>query len=344
MASISVCMIVKNEEAILRRCLDCLVPIADEIVVVDTGSTDSTKVIAKEYTPFVFDYEWDDDFAAARNFSLSKAGCDFIYVADADEVIDKENLKRFAQLKEALLGEVEVVEMAYVEKHNYSSTENFTVDYRPKLFRRLRASQFADPLHEALRIDPIVYRSNVEIYHMPTATHTARNLAHFGRLVKNNRPFSSRVEMMYARELMLSGTKDDFLAACPYFEEVQRDVSRAPDALKRAACILAKAASMQKDAEMLLRVAAPELVGTPSCEICCALGDYFLLVGKEQQAADWFGAALSGATPELVASSAGSQPLRGLADCMEIHGNYQKATEYRAQADAWEQENLTHNT
>ena len=66
--TISVCMIVKNEEKNLADCLNCLQDIADEIIIGDTGSTDSTKTIASKYTDKVYDFEWIDDFAAARNF------------------------------------------------------------------------------------------------------------------------------------------------------------------------------------------------------------------------------------------------------------------------------------
>ena len=73
MASVSLCMIVKNESEVLARVLDVAQKFADEIVVVDTGSTDRTKEIAKKYTEQIYDFQWIDDFSAARNFSFSKA-------------------------------------------------------------------------------------------------------------------------------------------------------------------------------------------------------------------------------------------------------------------------------
>ena len=86
--TVSLCMIVKNEEKILARCLDSIGDLADEIIIVDTGSRDRTKEIAARYTDKIYDFQWIRDFAAARNFAFSKAACDYIYSADADEVLD----------------------------------------------------------------------------------------------------------------------------------------------------------------------------------------------------------------------------------------------------------------
>ena len=91
MISISLCMIVKNEEKVLSRCLDSLKGLMDEIIIVDTGSTDRTKEIARQYTDKVYDFFWCEDFAAARNFSFSKATMEYIYAPDADEYLDETN-------------------------------------------------------------------------------------------------------------------------------------------------------------------------------------------------------------------------------------------------------------
>ena len=78
MVEISLCMIVKNEEKVLARCLDSIAGLMDEIIIVDTGSTDKTKEIAGKYTDNIYDFEWIDDFAAARNFAFSKATKEYI--------------------------------------------------------------------------------------------------------------------------------------------------------------------------------------------------------------------------------------------------------------------------
>ncbi|HDK7167341.1 glycosyl transferase [Clostridium sporogenes] len=84
---ISLCLIVKNEEETLLKCLDSAKNIAQEIIIIDTGSTDRTKEIALNFTDKVYDFTWCNDFSKARNFSISKASNDWILVLDADEVV-----------------------------------------------------------------------------------------------------------------------------------------------------------------------------------------------------------------------------------------------------------------
>ncbi len=85
--NISVCIIGKNEEIYLENCLQALCKYPFEIIFVDTGSTDQTKLIAKKYTSKVFDFTWIDDFSAARNFSISKASNDWVLIVDCDEYL-----------------------------------------------------------------------------------------------------------------------------------------------------------------------------------------------------------------------------------------------------------------
>ncbi|MCM1143523.1 MAG: glycosyltransferase family 2 protein [Blautia sp.] len=87
MIPISVCIITKNEEQHIGKCLAPLVPYGFEIIVVDTGSTDSTKEIALQYTDLVYDFEWINDFSAARNFSLKKASHNYVLILDSDEFL-----------------------------------------------------------------------------------------------------------------------------------------------------------------------------------------------------------------------------------------------------------------
>ena len=96
--NLSICIIAKNEEKNIERCLKCLQPYGFEIIVVDTGSTDATKKIASHYTSTIYDFEWCNDFAAAKNFAISKATNEFVMVIDSDEYLESIDSGRLQQL------------------------------------------------------------------------------------------------------------------------------------------------------------------------------------------------------------------------------------------------------
>ena len=98
--TLSVCMIVKNEAHQLATALANFKPFADEIVVVDTGSTDATKAVAHRFTAQVSDFPWCDDFSAARNVSLERAHGDYVLWMDADDRVDRENREKLRQIKQ----------------------------------------------------------------------------------------------------------------------------------------------------------------------------------------------------------------------------------------------------
>jgi len=98
--ALSACLIVRNEEAVLPACLENIRRVADEIVVVDTGSTDRTVEIACDFGARVFHFAWRDDFAAARNESLRRATGRWILYVDADEIIRPADLPRVREVAE----------------------------------------------------------------------------------------------------------------------------------------------------------------------------------------------------------------------------------------------------
>lgn len=147
---ISFCLIVKNEEKFIRGCLASISELANEIIVVDTGSRDRTKDICGEFHAKIYNYEWNDDFAAARNFGLKKATGDWIFWIDADEklaVSDKELL--FDQLRnenlDALLIELVNFCGSYPEDENNSYTY-----FNNRLFRNHLGLSFKGQIHEYL--------------------------------------------------------------------------------------------------------------------------------------------------------------------------------------------------
>ena len=85
--SLSACMIVKNEEKFLAQCLNSIKDAVDEIIIVDTGSTDKTVEIAQSFGAKVYHHPWRNSFSEARNHSLSYATCDWILQIDADEAL-----------------------------------------------------------------------------------------------------------------------------------------------------------------------------------------------------------------------------------------------------------------
>lgn len=240
MATISLCMIVKNEEAILARCLDSIADLMDEIIIVDTGSTDRTREIASHYTDQIYDFPWNNDFSAARNFSFSKAQMEYIYAADADEVLDSFNRERFARLKEVLLPEIEIVQMKYVTETAFDTVLNTQKEYRPKLFKRLRTFTWVDPIHETVRLNPVIFDSDIEILHKPQALHSKRDFSIFVNAFRHDGKFSPKIRNMYARELLKTGDSKDFADAKNVFLSILNN-DPSEDASKEASCVLAHA-------------------------------------------------------------------------------------------------------
>ncbi len=288
MIEISLCMIVKNEEKVLARCLDSIADLMDEIIIVDTGSTDNTKKIAEKYTKNIYDFQWIDDFSAARNYSFSKATKDYIYVADADEVLDEENRQKFRDLKEILLPEIDIVQMKYCNQLANGTAYNFDEEYRPKLYKRLRSFEWIEPVHEMVRLDPIVYDSEIDILHMPETVHSGRDFQVFQKHIGKGLHLSKRLHHMYAMELFISGEDKDFLEAEPFFVMSASDPSRSLDEVKEAACVVTRAARLRDDSSTILKMCLKDLLSEGSAEMCYELGEYFFGKGDYEEAAMWY--------------------------------------------------------
>ena len=321
MISISLCMIVKNEEAVLRRCLDSLTDIADEIIIADTGSTDNTKNIALEYTCNVYDYKWTGDFAAARNFVASKATKEYIYTADADEYLDEENREKVKRLKSILLPEIEIVQMLYCTPPELSTVYNYEKEYRPKLYKRLREFTWIDPIHETLRIDPVVYDSEIEVQHRPVSNHAGRDLDAFASMFKEGRKLSKKLHHMYAMELFRSGTDKDFCNAAGTFMLTMEQDGRSMDEVKEAMCVLARYYRIKNDIAGFFGYALKDSITEPCAEICCELGMYYESTGDYKEASIWYQNALSEPESILDIRTSGEIPENGLERCIRQTGH-----------------------
>lgn len=121
---LSICIIAKNEEKNIARCLQCLVPTGFEIVVVDTGSLDRTKEIAREYTDKVYDFIWCNDFAAARNYAISKASGEYILCLDCDEFLGPLDVEGLLQIVKQHPGQVGRIRLKNVFSQSGERREN----------------------------------------------------------------------------------------------------------------------------------------------------------------------------------------------------------------------------
>ena len=291
MATFSLCMIVKDEEQVLCRCLDSLVSCMDEIIIVDTGSTDRTKEIAGRYTNQIYDFTWTGSFADARNFAASKATKEYIYTADADEYLEIEDQRKLLELKSVLLPEIEIVQMLYCTSSEYNTLYNFEKEYRPKLYRRQREFVWIDPIHETLRLDPVVFDSEIEIQHRPTSIHTHRDLS------------------------ALWDTAEEFLHAESVFLDTLNQPDRSQDELREAICVLTRGYRLNGDMVHFLAYAMRDAVMDPSAELCCELGAYFEDQGELAEAAMWYQNALTETESILDIRTSQEIPQAGIDRC-----------------------------
>lgn len=160
MSKLSLVMIVKNEMKYLSRCLNSVKDIVDEIVIVDTGSTDRTKEIAVEHGAKVFDYTWDHHFANARNFALRQATGDWNMVLDADEYIpdqNKEPIRSFIENYHAI-GRLKIVSR-FIDR----GEEKSSFAYMSRLFPR--GVYYSGAIHEQISSDLPHYRLPITVNH-----------------------------------------------------------------------------------------------------------------------------------------------------------------------------------
>ena len=336
MISISVCMIVKNEEKILARCLDSLKGIADEMVIVDTGSTDRTKEIAQTYTDKIYDFEWIDDFSAARNYAFSKATKEYVYMADADEVIDEENRRRFLLLKEMLSSEVEIVQMYYDNQLDKGTVYNFNKEYRPKLYKRVRQFRFEDPIHEAVRLDPVIYNSEIAILHLPQECHAKRDFGSYYKAIERGETISPKLFGMFAKELWIAGDDDDFRKAQKYFKDRVNQEVLDETSLKSAQCVLAHCAAINEDNENFFMYCLHNVAdGKASAEICYELGCYYMKQKWYAEASMWFYNAAYEAESQCNIHYSGDYALYKLAECLRQLGDEETAQKVEDEAEEW---------
>jgi len=163
--TISAAMIVKNEENMLGECIESFREAVDEIVVVDTGSTDRTVEIAESYHVKVYHHKWKDDFSEARNFSIGKATGDWVLVIDADERLEREDIPKVRSMK--WQDKYDAVCFAvYSSLPGQMGNANFGKHYSPRLFRKRKDIYYYGIVHNLLQVPDEVYVTGIRLYHL----------------------------------------------------------------------------------------------------------------------------------------------------------------------------------
>jgi len=350
MITVSLCMIVKNEESILARCLDSIADMMDEIIIVDTGSSDATKAVALRYTDKVYDFQWKYDFAEARNYSFSLATMDYIYSADADEVLNEFNRDRFKTLKESIAPDTEIVQMKYITPDKFNTSLNIRDAYRPKLYKRVRNFTWIDPIHETIRMNPIVFNSDIEILHMPQANHSQRDFKIFLDTFSKENRLTQKLHNMYAKELYISGSLEDIKQSIPIFMQTIENENGPADMMNQALCILARHARLTQNCDDFTKYAMRASVHFPCAEIFYEMGVFFYDKSEPVEAAHWFLEATK-ASSILDIHTHGDKALFGVAESYALLARQLKAEpdydraywaslqnsskRYEAQAKSW---------
>jgi glycosyltransferase involved in cell wall biosynthesis len=137
-------MIVKNEEAVLERCLQDVSKFADELIMIDTGSVDRSKEIAGAFTQKIFDFAWRDDFAVARNASFENATSDYIMWIDADDRVEENHIQKLCDLKYRLHEKLVLA--------GYQRPENGGLFFYPRIVKRDAGFTWKGIIHEHLTL------------------------------------------------------------------------------------------------------------------------------------------------------------------------------------------------
>ena len=333
----SLAMIVKNEEKVLKRCLESVKNLFDEIIIVDTGSTDNTKKIAKEYTNKIYDFVWVDDFSKARNFSFEKATKDYIMWLDADDILRESEQKAFIKLKP------DVVMMKY--NVSFDKFDNPTFSYfRERIVKKSCNFVWQDPIHEVIAPAGKIIYSSVFIEHRPYAkpSKEGRNLKIYESLLKNGANFSARQQYYYSRELMYNNKTNNAILNFQKFLSmpsawIENKVSACIDLCR---CYLSLNDQFSAKKSLLKSFEFT----FPRAQICCMLADIFMQESKFDIAIYWYKCALkdkenskSGAFVENTYYNV--YPLLNLCVCYYKLGNYKKAELYNLKAGKFAPQN-----
>ena len=335
MITISLCMIVKNEEEVIGRCLESIKDIVDEIIIVDTGSTDNTKEIIKKYTDKVFDFKWIDDFSKARNYSFSMATKDFILWLDADDIVLQKDREKFKKLKQNLDNSIDAVMMKY--NVGFDEGGNVTLSYfRERLSKRINNHQWMEPVHEYLNVGGNIINSDICITHKKVGKPAGgRNLLIYEKSISKGINLTPRGLYYYARELFYNGRYDE---AIGYFKKFLDTEEGWIEDNINACYNLSNCYQNKKDKKNRLSILLKSFeYDIPRSEGCCMIGEYYLDDKNYEKAIFWYKLALELEKPFdslgfISHDYFGYIPCIQLCVCYDKIGNTKEAIKYNDKA------------
>ena len=210
MKSISLCIIAKNEKDKIYNCLQSIRDVFNEIIFVDTGSTDNTIEIAKEFTNKIYNFEWIDDFSAARNFAFSKATSDYIMWLDADDILKEEDRNKLIKLKEDMDGDIDYYSMMYDYRHDDNGVCTYSFR-RNRIVRNNGTFYWDGPIHEALVTNGICKDTDITITHTNNHDNGQKYINFFRKRINNGKGLTPREKYYYGGELTVFGDYDEAL-------------------------------------------------------------------------------------------------------------------------------------
>ena len=291
MVSVSLCMIVKNEEDVLARCLESAADLVDEIIIVDTGSTDRTREIAARFTGKVYDFPWRDDFSAARNESFSHAAMDYCMWLDADDVLLEEDREAFFSLKETLDPAVSVVMAPYHAGFDESGHVTFSY-YRERLIKNHTGMCWTGAVHEAITpLGKILYADFAVTHRKTRPSDPDRNLRIYEAQLAAGKTLDPRQQFYYGRELYYHRRWEDALDVFERFLAEGRGwVENEIDACCHCAYCHKELGHEQAELAALFRTFEYD---RPRAEACCEIGSWFFRREQYRRAAYWYALALT---------------------------------------------------
>lgn len=339
MSTISLCMIVRDEEEVLARCLESAAGLVDEIIIVDTGSKDRTREIAQRFTDLVYDFPWIDDFAAARNFSFSHASCDYCMWLDADDVILPPDREKFLALKESLNAGVDVVMLRYNTGFDSQGRVTFSY-YRERIVRNGAGMAWKGAVHEVIETKGNVEYFDCGVTHWKLKpSDPDRNLRIFEKMRSQGEALDPRQQFYYGRELYYHQRYQEALGVLEGFLKEGRGwVENNIEACRQ--CAWCRYALGQED-QALNALFASFAYGLPRAEICCDVGQHFLDRELWERAAYWYARALEcprqdGRGGFVLPEAYGFLPCIQLCVCYSRMGRQEEARLYNERAAAFQ--------